>query len=69
MTRPDPSIPSHSGDTPAPSLSSTEIDLDDMTGEIARTLLACEELAAPAIESGAETPDEPSWGGMAGWFK
>ena len=52
-----------------PDLGNPEIDLDDMTDEIARTLLACEELAGPKIEQRTECKDEPSWGGVGWWFR
>ena len=45
-----------------------EIDLDDMTGEIARTLLACEEISGPSSEDTEDEHDDVTSGGMASWF-
>ena len=45
-----------------------EIDIDDMTGEIARTLLACEEIPGPSTEATEDDNDESTWGGFSRWF-
>ena len=45
-----------------------EIDIDDMTGEIARTLLACEEIPGPKSEHSEDDQDESTWGGFSKWF-
>ena len=52
-----------------PEVWNQEIDLDDMTGEIARTLLACEDLAGTQVDAGVESPEEHSWGGVGWWFR
>jgi hypothetical protein len=52
-----------------PDVWNQEIDLDDMTGEIARTLLACEELTGTEVDPGVETTEEHSWGGVGWWFR
>ena len=51
-----------------PDSSWKEIDLDDMTGEIARTLLACEDLSGPNTESAEEDGDDVTSGGMPSWL-
>lgn len=56
-------------DAPMVDTGINEIDMDDMTGEIARTLLACEELPGPQAETHEETREAPSWAGVASWFR
>lgn len=54
--------------TSQPDSSWKEIDLDDMTGEIARTLLACEDLSGPNTESAEEDGDDVTSGGIPSWL-
>ena len=68
MSNPNTSKPKDL-DSPLVDSGIQEIDMDDMTGEIARTLLACEELSGPTTEGGEETREMPSWAGIASWFR